>query len=68
MSQVTPRKLYRSRQQRMIYGIAGGVAEYFHVDPTLIRLLFVLLLIPSGPFAILIYWLLRFVIPEAPGS
>jgi phage shock protein C len=33
-----PRKLYRSRKNRMICGVCGGVAEYFNIDPTLIRL------------------------------
>ena len=33
-----PKKLYRSRRDRMICGVCGGVAEYFNIDPTLIRL------------------------------
>ena len=32
------KKLYRSRQNRMICGVCGGVGEYFNIDPTLIRL------------------------------
>ncbi|HBA64118.1 MAG TPA: PspC domain-containing protein [Lachnospiraceae bacterium] len=36
------KRLYRSRNSRMICGVCGGVAEYFHIDPTLIRLAFVL--------------------------
>ena len=38
-----PKKLYRSRNNRMICGVCGGVAEYFNIDATLIRLLLVLL-------------------------
>ena len=36
------KRLYRSRRQRMICGVCGGVAEYFNIDPTLIRLAMVL--------------------------
>jgi phage shock protein PspC (stress-responsive transcriptional regulator) len=35
-----PRKLYRSQTQRMIAGVCGGLAEYFNVDATLMRVLF----------------------------
>lgn len=37
------KKLYRSRRSRIICGVCGGVAEYFNIDPTLVRLGFVLL-------------------------
>lgn len=37
------KKLYRSRSNRIICGVCGGVAEYFNIDPTLVRLGFVLL-------------------------
>ena len=33
-----PKKLYRSRKDRMICGVCAGIAEYFNIDPTLIRL------------------------------
>ena len=36
------KRLYRSRDERMISGVCGGIAKYFNVDPTLIRLLFVI--------------------------
>ena len=42
------KRLYRSKRQRMLGGIAGGLAEYLNTDPTLIRLLFVLLALPGG--------------------
>ncbi|MHB8946126.1 MAG: PspC domain-containing protein, partial [Bacillota bacterium] len=35
------RRLYRSRHERVIAGVAGGIAEYFNVDVTLIRLIWV---------------------------
>ncbi|MCL2402751.1 MAG: PspC domain-containing protein [Coriobacteriia bacterium] len=53
-------RLMRSRKNRMIAGICGGIAEYFNVDPTLIRVAVVLLmLLPSGPIfiAYLIAWI-----------
>lgn len=58
-------KLYRSRDQRMIAGICGGIGEYFGVDPTLIRLILVGLVFVgfSGFVAYLIAWI---IIPEAP--
>ena len=41
-------KLYRSRDERMLGGVCGGLGEFFSIDPTLIRLLFVLLTIFGG--------------------
>ena len=35
------KRLYRSRKERMLFGVCGGVAEYFDVDPTLVRLIVV---------------------------
>ncbi|BBF41885.1 PspC domain protein [Lachnospiraceae bacterium KM106-2] len=37
-----PKKLYKSREDRKISGVCGGIAEYFNVDPTIIRLVAVL--------------------------
>ena len=39
---MTDKKLYRSRTNKMLCGVCGGIGEYFNIDPTLIRLLFVL--------------------------
>lgn len=60
-----PRKLYRSRTSRSIAGICGGLAEYFGADPTLLRLI-TLLLILFGGLSIWIYVILWIVIPEQP--
>lgn len=56
-------KLYRSTTDRKIGGVCGGLAKYFSIDPTIIRLLFVLgLLLVGGTFwAYLIMWI---IIPE----
>lgn len=63
--QMHPR-LARSRGDRMIAGVAAGVARYLNVDPTLVRLVFVLLAF-SGP-GFLIYPLLWLVMPEEPAA
>lgn len=57
------KKLYRSIVDRKIGGVCGGLAEYFNIDPTIVRLLFVLgLLLVGGTFwAYLIMWI---IIPE----
>jgi phage shock protein C len=39
----TPKRLYRSRTDRMIAGVCGGLAKHFGIDPTLVRLAFVIL-------------------------
>ncbi len=58
------KRLYRSRNERMICGVCGGIAEYFNVDPTLIRLGCVLFgLTGSG---ILAYFIGAIIIPDAP--
>lgn len=57
------RRLYRSSTQRMLGGVCGGISEYFNIDPTLVRLAW-LLLVPalgSGIFAYIICWI---IIPE----
>jgi len=59
------KKLYRSRTQRMIAGICGGLAEYFSLDPTVVRVLFVAAALLWGG-GLLLYLILWFVIPEAP--
>jgi phage shock protein PspC (stress-responsive transcriptional regulator) len=63
----TYRKLYRSRNERMIAGVCGGLGEYFNIDPTLIRLLFVFLALAGGP-GLVAYIVLLVVVPEEPLS
>jgi phage shock protein C len=60
------RKLYRSRNNRMIVGVCAGLADFFGIDPTVIRLLFVVgALLGFGSF-ILIYIVMFIVVPEEP--
>ncbi|RME24820.1 MAG: PspC domain-containing protein [Candidatus Zixiibacteriota bacterium] len=58
-------RLYRSRKEKMIGGVCGGLAEYFDVDPTLVRLIAVVLLFASG-VGLLAYIIAWIIIPEAP--
>jgi phage shock protein C len=62
---VNPRRLYRSRD-RQLAGVAGGMAEYLDVDPTVIRILWIVVAIASGGLALLAYFILALVIPQAP--
>ena len=59
-------RLARSRGDRMIAGVAAGVARYLNIDPTIVRLAFVLLAL-SGP-GFLFYPLLWLVMPEEPAA
>lgn len=60
------KRLYRSRKFRMVAGVCGGLAEYFDMDPTIVRLLYVVLSIVSVAFpGILVYLILWIVMPEA---
>ncbi len=56
------RRLYRSRTDRVIWGVCGGLAKYFDVDPVLIRIIFVVLAFAGG-FAVLAYIIMAIVIP-----
>lgn len=60
-----PKRLYRSQIDRKIAGVAGGLAEYFVMDPLLIRLAFVILMLAGGG-GFLIYLVLWIVTPDNP--
>ncbi|MCB2178780.1 PspC domain-containing protein [bacterium] len=62
---VENRKLYRSRTDRMISGVAGGLADYLNIDSTIVRLLFVFFALAGGP-GLLVYIVMLLVIPEEP--
>lgn len=61
----TPRRLYRSRNDRSIAGICGGLAEYLHIDSTALRVLMLFLILFAG-LSIWVYLLLWLIIPEEP--
>lgn len=62
------KKLYRSNSDKMIAGVCGGLGHYFGVDPTLIRLLFALLVVFGVGSGIILYIVLAIVMPLEPGS
>jgi phage shock protein C len=59
------KKLYRSRKDRMLAGICGGLGEMFSIDPTLIRLIFALIALFTLGTAVVVYILGWIIIPEA---
>ena len=68
MTETTVRRLYRSRTDRMIAGVCGGIAEYSNLDPTLVRVLFILLAFITGGATLLAYPILWIVVPEQPAA
>jgi phage shock protein C len=59
------RKLYRSKTDRKVAGVCGGLAQYFNIDPTLIRVLFVVLAILGGS-GLVLYLALWIIVPTEP--
>ncbi|MEQ9103778.1 MAG: PspC domain-containing protein [Rhodothermales bacterium] len=58
-------KLKKSSHDKMIAGVCGGIAEYFDIDPTLVRVAYVVLsLLSTGFPGLLIYIILAFVMPD----
>ena len=58
------KKLYRSRNNRMLCGVCGGLGEFFGIDPTIVRLLVAILSFSSFGTGVLVYFIAAFVIPE----
>lgn len=58
-------RLYRSRTDKVIGGVSGGLADYINIDPVVVRILFVLLAVFGGS-GVLVYIILWIVIPEQP--
>mgnify|MGYP002401467233 CR=1 FL=1 len=58
-------KLYRSRRVKVLGGIAGGLAQYFNIDPIIVRILFVVFTLMHG-MGLLLYIILWIVVPEEP--
>jgi phage shock protein C len=57
------RKLYRSSSDRIISGVCGGLAEHFEIDPTLVRVIFIVLALMSG-VGVIIYLALALLVPS----
>jgi phage shock protein C len=61
------KKLNRSRENRMLGGVCGGLGEYFDIDPTLVRVLFVFGVFLGVPGALaLIYLVMLILVPQEP--
>jgi phage shock protein C len=60
------KKLRRSNKNRMIAGVCGGIAEYFDMDPTIVRIVYVLVSILSVAFpGILVYLVMWIIVPRS---
>lgn len=61
------KRLYRSRTKKMIAGVCGGIAEYFNVDETIVRLGVALLTAVTGVvYGIILYFIAAIIMPESP--
>jgi phage shock protein C len=65
INQTQTRRLYRSRSNVVLAGVAAGIAEYFAIDPTIVRVVFVLVGL-INPAALIAYLILALIIPVAP--
>ncbi|MGO4109030.1 PspC domain-containing protein [Paenibacillus sp. YAF4_2] len=64
---VVLKKLYRSRRDKKLFGLCGGLAEMINVDVTLIRILLIVVTIFTSGFAIPVYLIAGFIVPKEPG-
>jgi phage shock protein C len=59
-------RLYRSPDDRMLAGVAGGLAEMLDIDPSIIRIVWAVLIVLTGGIALLVYIVMAIVVPERP--
>ena len=59
------KRLYRSRKEKKLSGVCGGIAAFFKLDPTIIRLIWTLAVLLAGT-GVILYIACAFVIPEEP--
>ncbi|APT18950.1 hypothetical protein FC62_GL000483 [Amylolactobacillus amylotrophicus DSM 20534] len=62
------KKIYRSTDDRLLAGVIGGLAEYWSIDSTKLRIIFAILLVVSLSTLTLLYLLLWFIIPQKPST
>lgn len=62
MAKQQPKRLYKSSTNKQIMGVAGGLAEFFNIDPTIIRVIFLILLF-AGSSGFWLYIILGIVLP-----
>ena len=58
-------RLYRSRSDRMLFGVAGGMARWLDLDPSIVRIVWALLILAGG-VGLVLYIVAAFVVPEEP--
>lgn len=66
--QATYKQLRRSRTYRVLGGVCGGIADYFNIDPTLVRAGFAVATVLTGGALAIAYVALLFIMPDAAGS
>jgi|LDZU01.1.fsa_nt_gi phage shock protein C len=59
------KRLYRSRNDRMLAGVCAGLGDYLNIDPTIVRIIFIVLAF-AGLGGVLVYLILWFITPEEP--
>jgi phage shock protein C len=59
-------RLFKSRTERKLFGVCGGIAAYFNADPTIVRLLFIIASFASFGFMLLLYLIMAIVTPREP--
>ena len=62
------KKLYRSTTDKIFLGVCGGLGEYYEIDSNVVRLIFILLGLMTGPAAFIFYVLMAFLISNKPGT
>lgn len=60
------KRLYRSTSDRMVAGVCGGLAEYFNIDPVIVRVIAIALLLPGAAPGLVPYLILWLIVPEKP--
>lgn len=65
MTERPVKRLYRSRNDKFLGGVCAGLADYFRIDPTIMRLLYILLCFVSLGTGVLIYLVLWVLVPES---
>ena len=64
--EIVMKKLYRSRRDKKLFGLCGGIAEMLNVDATLLRILLIVITVFTSGFVILVYILAGLVVPKEP--
>lgn len=61
------KKLYRSREHRVVSGVLGGLGEYLDIDPVIVRLVFILITLATGLVpGVIAYIIAVYIVPEGP--